>query len=193
MSLVLTTAPATEPVTLAEAKLHLRIEDAITADDTLVSALIVAARQWVEQYLHRSLVTQTWRLKLDAFPDTDTIVLGRPSLLEVSSVTYVDADGDSQTMSTDDYSVDADHFPGRILLGFGKSWPSTRVQPNAVTVTFTSGYGNAAAVPDAIKAALKLVIGDLYANREGSIVGVSHTDNPAVMALLGPYRYVEAW
>ncbi len=164
-----------------------------TTEDVDVVALLTAAREWVEKRLARALITQTWRYTIDRFPGCLTIELPRPNLLTVSSITYVDNDGATQTMSTNDYAVDTDHFPGRIILAYGASWPSTREHPNAVTITYTAGYGaTRASVPAPIKAAIKLRLSDLYMNREGAFVGTIHTENPALFDLLAPYEFKEA-
>lgn len=190
MGLTLVTAPAAEPLTTAEAKSHLRVD--LTDDDTLIDAYITAARQYVEEDLGRALVTQTWDYTLDAFPsDGSAIRLPRPPLRSVTSVTYVDSAGATQTLSSANYIVNTGKRYGEISLAYGQTWPATREQANAVTVRFVAGYGDALAVPEPIKTAMRLVVGDFYDLRSGSIVGVSYAQNPAVMALLGPYRLVE--
>jgi uncharacterized phiE125 gp8 family phage protein len=190
MGLVRTVAPAAEPVSVAEAKEHLRVDD--TSNDTLIGVLIAAARESVEGMTGRALVTQTWRLTLDAFPCDTLIRLPRPNLLTVTSVAYVDENGDPQTWDSANYVVDTASLPGALRLAYDVDWPTTRTQPNAVTITYTAGYGLAAAVPSAIKAAVLLMVGDLFANREGQIVGTIVAANPTVAALLAPYVYREA-
>lgn len=194
MGLSLVTAPAVEPVTLAEARLHLKSDTDVTADDTLISALIVAARELAEAETRRALITQTWKLTLDEFPaDCDPIRVPRPNLLTVTGITYVDTDGATQTLASSTYTVLTDRLPGEIHLAYDEEWPETRAVPNAVAVTFTCGYGAAAsAVPGPIKAAMLLDIGDLYVNRESAIVGTIRTENPAAKALRAPYLYREA-
>lgn len=182
MGLLQNTAPATEPVTLAEAKSHLRVD--VTDDDTLITELIKAARQIVESNTGRSLITQTWRLTLDAFPrNNEAIQLEKPPLVSVQSVTYVDTNGTTQTLATSDYIVDTSHIQGEVALAYDKTWPETRPQRNAVLVNYTAGYGAASAVPEVLKAAIKLRLGDLFANREASIIGTIHTANPAADAI----------
>lgn len=182
MGLIQTAAPATEPVTLAEAKSHLRVDG--TDDDTLITELIKGARQLVEGNTGRSLITQTWRLTLDRFPRNDeAIQLERPPLISVESVQYVDTNGATQEMATADYIVDTSHVQGEVALAYDKTWPDTRAQRNAVLVNYTAGYGAASAVPEALKAAIKLRLGDLYENREASVIGTIHTANPAADAL----------
>lgn len=186
MGLVVTVQPAIEPLTVAEVADDLRCE---SSSD--LSALIVAARQYGETVTGRAFITRTLRYTLDAFPCTGIIELPRPNLLAVASVQYVDTNGDTQTFSSSDYSVDTAALPGRIILGYGEAWPSIRYQPNAVTIIYTAGYGATAdLVPATIKHAMKLRIADWYENREAAIVGTIHTENPAEMALWWSERVV---
>jgi uncharacterized phiE125 gp8 family phage protein len=168
------TAPTDEPLTLVEAKEHLRVDDA--ADDDLIANQRKAARVYVETVLGRQLMLATWNLYLDSFPSGDTpIYVPLPPLLSVVSITYVDTDGVSQTEASTVYTVDTDREPGRIYLAYDQSWSDTRSQRKAVTVQFTAGYssGNAAAqqlaVPQTIKAAILFVLADLYENREAEL------------------------
>jgi hypothetical protein len=145
----------------------------------------------------RALVTQTWDLALDRFPTLwsanlsgyggERVFLGgggsglvpirlpKPPLVSVTSVTYIDPNGVSQIWSPTLYGVDApsgDYAePGRLFPVFGEIYPPTRTQPGAVTIRFTAGYGAAPAVPAALKAGMKLLIGNWWVNREaGQIV-----------------------
>lgn len=166
MALTLVTGPKVEPISLAEAKLHLRVD--ITDDDTLIRSLIVTARENVEGISRRALITQTWKYILDEFPEDDEIVLPLPPLQSVASITYKDQDGNASTFSSGDYIVNTDADPGKIVLGYGKSWPSTSLYPTgAVTVQFTAGFGDAATdVPEKYRQAMLLLIGHWYENRE---------------------------
>lgn len=189
MALTLTTVPGEEPITLAEAKSHLRV----TTDDdnALLEALISAARQLVETHTNRALITQTWQWRLDTFPSWGLRIPHAP-LVSVSSIQYVDGDGATQTLATTEYTVDAKSDPGRITPAYGKSWPNTRWQMNAVIITFVAGYGNAAAVPYQIKQAMLLVLGELYERREAAIAGTIINEVPlGVRALLMPYTLIE--
>lgn len=189
MTLKLITAPSLEPVTLAEAKLHLRVD---TADeDALISALITAARQRAEHHLQRSLVTQTWERVLDAFPEAE-IELGVPPVQGITSIVYADAQGVTQTISAAAYVLDAVRDPGWVLPASGYAWPATASTVNAVRVRFTSGYGAPSAVPESIKAWIKLHIGALYENREAVVSGNSAASTELAGrftdGLLDPYR-----
>lgn len=190
MALVLTQAPATEPVTLAEAKLHLRVE--IADDDALITSLITAAREWCERFQGRAYVTQTWQLWLDAWPEGDEIRLPRPPLQSVTSVKYYGADGAEYVMPATDYLVDIKAEPGRIVLGYGKTWPSVTLRPaGAIVVEFVAGYGDASAVPQRVKQAILLLVGAWYQNREAVIVGsISKELEFTIHALLWQDRVV---
>lgn len=178
---------------VADAALGAGVPTSNSTQDPEIRSLIFVTREMCEIFLGRALIEQTWKLTLDEFPpDRDFIALPRPNLLSVTDVRYIDTGGTERTMSAADYSVDAASLPGRILLGYSKTWPSTRSVYNAVTVTFKSGYGaTAASVPDSIKAAMKLIIGDLYRNREAAGKDPLHR-NPSAMALLWAHRYLEA-
>jgi len=170
-SLTQTAGPSVEPLSLTEAKAHLRVTH--TAEDTLISALITAARTEVENYLGRQLITATWVLRLDEF--IDTIEVPRAPLQSVTSLAYVDTNGDSQTLEADtDYTVDVYSTPGRVVPVYGGSWPSTYGHVNDVTLTYEAGYGDAATdVPSNIIHAVRLYLGHYYEHREAFIVGDS--------------------
>lgn len=186
--LKLITAPIFEPVTLAEAKLHCRIDG--TDDDTLVTSLIVAARQAAENRTGRVLITQTWELQLDAFEAE--IELPNPPTQSVVSVKYLDTAGADQTLAGTEYLLDATSEPGLLVPAYGKTWPSTYAVPNAVKVQYKAGYGDAAAsVPHGVKQWMLLAIGTWYANREAMVSGaLTSRDLPSTFfdALLDPYR-----
>lgn len=160
----ITTEPTVEPVTLAEAKLHLRGVDH-SDEDNLITSLIKAARQWCEEYQNRAYITQTITWKLDRFPRE--FIVPRPKLQSVTSIKYIDADGSEQTLDSSYYNVDIYSEPARIALAYGQSWPLLRGDINSVEVIFVAGYGDAANdVPDKTKAAMKLLIAHLYEHRE---------------------------
>lgn len=187
MPLVLVTAPVSEPVDLEEAKEHLRVEDA--GETPYIQRLIAAARQYVEDYTWRALVTQTWELALDEFPG-GAVVLAKGRLGSVTSVKYRDAAGIEQTLSPTSYQVDDVAEPGRVLPAPGTSWPSVETgRVNAVRIRFVAGFGPPSDVPAPIKAAMLLIIGHLYEHREMEVIGTISTPlNFAVDALLSPYR-----
>lgn len=164
-TLLRTVAPATEPVSLAEAKSHVDAE----ADDwdDQFDSWIIAAREMVEEDAELSLVEQTWKLTLDRWPG-DWIELRRPPVTSVSSITYVDAAGDTQTWSSSNYIVDTNGFPARISRAYATSWPVSRIQVNSINVTFVAGYST---VPQLAKQAMLLLIGHWFSNREAVFTG----------------------
>lgn len=175
---------------IADASLGASVPVVNTTEDPYVSALIATARQLAERMLGRALITQTYDLTLDRFPCESAIELRRPPVQSVTSVTYIDASGVSQTLSTDVYEVSLNREMPQIRLKSGKSWPSTYDAAEAVTIRFAAGYGDAPGdVPYPIRQATLLMIGHLYNNREDVTVGVSAADLPkGATHLLCPYK-----
>ena len=187
MGLLRTIDAAVEPVSTAEAKLHVRVTS--STDDALIARLITAARQMAENELRRAILPQTWELTLDKFPDA--IKLAYPPLIGVTTVKYLEpVAGVSTTLNALSYTVDGKSEPGWIVPAYGYAWPDTYDAINGVTVTYTAGWATAADVPAAIKAWIMLHIGHLYENREATMPGVSILPLPFISALLDPYRVV---
>jgi uncharacterized phiE125 gp8 family phage protein len=162
-------------------------------EDSLLSALIAAARQYVETVTRRALVTQTWDLNLDCWPDKNYVQLLYGQLQSVMSVKYTDSTGVVTTMGAGTgYLVDSSSEPGRIVLPFSVSWPSSTLYPmNPITIRYVCGYGaTAASVPASIRTAIKMTVEDLFENRSAvhNRAGVQIQENKTVMALLWPYR-----
>lgn len=190
MGYELITAPAVEPITLAEARAHLRAT--ATDEDALIQAWIIAARRRAESITWRALCTQTWDWFLDAFPCSgEALEVPFPPLQSVTSISYVDDAGATQVLATSEYQVDSKAQPGRIAEAYSKTWPSTRVQMNAVTVRFVAGYGLADKVPWEIRAAMLLMVGHFYEHREDVSVGnIVNVMPRSADDLLAPYRIV---
>lgn len=155
MRLKLITGPTEEPVTLAEAKAHLRIEH--NDLDSLITAQITSARLQVESITARALITQTWEQTWDwGFPCT--ITLDKNPVQSITSVTYIDTAGVTQTVGVSDYTYDLNAPRALIYPAYGMYWPTARGERNAVTVRFVAGFGAASAVPEDIKTAIKLML-----------------------------------
>jgi uncharacterized phiE125 gp8 family phage protein len=179
-TLRLVTPPTALPVSLAMAKLHCKVEHA--DDDALITSMIRAAARTAEQHLNRALMTQEWLCSLDEFPAAG-IVLARPRVQSVSSIVYTNPAGNDITLVSTAYTLDADTMPGLVRPVLGTSWPATRVQPNAVRVTFSAGYGNdAAAVPDDVAVWVLMQVATLYRNREAFSQGLSVAELPGRFA-----------
>jgi uncharacterized phiE125 gp8 family phage protein len=223
MPSVVVTQPASEPITLDEAKLHLRIESN-TADDLFIASLITAARQKAESITRRAFISQTWKGVMDQFPrpamnigsanwygpqwgtspgplttlqlDGRTsyeIYLDHSPVASVVSIVYVDTTGFTQTLDPAAYKLDNVSEPCRIVPAYGTTWPDTRNEINAITVTYNCGYGAASSVPEGIKSWMKLRIGALYENREEIVVGqrITSIDLPFADRLLDDYRVLD--
>lgn len=181
MNLVVVTPPVNEPVSLGEAKVHLRIDDYgdVTPgqplphpDDDLVKRLISTARSKCEHFCRRAFVTTTYTMGLDRFPACIRLPIGR--LQAVDSITYVDTNGVQQTLPPADYQVDTLTEPARIAPAAGKCWPSTQYETlNAVRVNFTAGYGSRDEQPTWVKDAILLTLGDLYRFRGEVVTGTT--------------------
>ena len=148
------TPPASEPVSLTLAKQHLRVDG--TADDTYITALIIAARVYAEHHCRRAFITQTWDMYFDQFHyfDTREIQIPLAPLQSVTWIKYTDTAQNIQTLATDQYVADGRQQPGRVYPAFAKYWPATLPLQNSVNIRFVAGYTNAAA--DAALAALVL-------------------------------------
>lgn len=162
-----------------------------TIEDDLLEAIIQAARENVEAITSRALLTQTWDYYLDDWPKDDYIKLPFGNLQDVSATQYVkwtDSDGDQTTLTEDtDYLWETNGEEcGRVVLPYGETWPSGTLYPSKpVLIRFVCGWTAAASVPEKIRAAVKLICSDLYANREGQILsGQNYQENKTVMNLL---------
>ena len=188
-SLVRQTQPAVEPVTLAEAKAHLRVDTA--DDDTYITGLVRAAREWVEQYLDRTLVHTQWVMRFDKFPPDGTldIELPRPPMVASGTatavaLTFTYENGDTATYSTASFRVDRASTPGAVKTLYGQTWPPHLQDDNAISVTWWAGYGASGSdVPQGVKNAMLLYVHELYEKR-------GNGEPPAAAkALLDAYRW----
>ncbi|MBA3853337.1 MAG: hypothetical protein C0503_02920 [Gemmatimonas sp.] len=176
--------------TIADAALGVGIPLANTTGDPELRAFIAAARDHVEQYTGRRLITQVWREDFDRFPCDRPLELLLAPVASVDQVQYVGEDGVLTTLDPAEYVVESTGLLARIRPAYGLVWPSTRDIWAAVQVTYTVGYGDTPAeVPASIRAAIKLLLGHLYANREAVITGTIASALPlAVESLLATYR-----
>ena len=174
--------PTLEPLTLAEIRDHCRIDG--ESEDAILAAFLVSARRHLEEIAGVAFLTQTLIRTMDRFPSSDVLYLPRPPLQSVTSISYLDADGVAQTFAAANYTVDTLSEPGRIGLVPGSSWPTTRQQIAAVSITYVAGWTQRAAVPEDLRLALRLLVGEYFENRESA---VAKPPSSAVVALVANY------
>lgn len=188
MSVKVITPASTFPVTLAQARTHLRLVPYGTPeghpdDDYVSTILIPSATAWVEQYTERFLVTQTVELALNAFEDR--IYLPKGNVQSVTSVSSL-ISGVETTVSTTVYGLNDYKEPAYLFLKENKVWPSADNVDNAIKVRYVVGY---TAVPAPIISAIYLLIGHLYENRQQNVIGLSVNELPmGICSLLQSYR-----
>jgi uncharacterized phiE125 gp8 family phage protein len=158
--------PTQEPIDIGDAKAQARITD--DSSDALIDGYIVAARQACEDYMGRALFTSTWQLVLEDFANVIPLPMASP-LQSVSSITYYDTDGTSQTLATSVYDVDTASRPGRVVLKPDQSWPSVQSARlhGRVTITYVAGWSDVGSIPQLIKQGLLMYVTYLDLDRDG--------------------------
>lgn len=172
MTPIVVTPPAAEPITLEEAKAHLRV--VVADDDNYITGLITAARMMVEQRTQRAMMPQTIAIGLDKF--CPVVQLPRaPFIYSLATppvvIKYFDENGDLQTLAESVYHVNKYVEPAEVSLVAGQSWPSITPQPGGVTMEYQAGYADAASVPGPLKQWMLLAIGAMYDNRDQVYTG----------------------
>ena len=150
--------PTQEPLSVDDVKDDLGINT--TDHDAKLRRYIVEGRNLAEKTLGRALITQTITYKIDEFPYDDEIYLPRPPLISVTSVSYIDSTGTTQTFTN--YSTDTTSQPGRIYLNYGVDWPSTQDIENAITIVYQAGYGDASSIPQNILGGIMLYVQERF-------------------------------
>ncbi|KAB2787784.1 hypothetical protein F9K97_07545 [Brucella anthropi] len=181
---VRTVAPATTPISLAEAKAHLRVEH--DDQDALITAQIEAATSLLDGHvgiLGRALVTQTWQQDLAGFAARMPLPLSPVSA--VVSVSFFDTSNVQQMLDAGLYALQTDARGTCVILQPGQSWPATYPRPDAVSITFTAGYGSASDVPAPIRQAILLIVQRLF---DGADTSIDAAVDRTVHALITPYR-----
>lgn len=189
VSNVETSSPAEEPLTLGEAKLHLRMDH--DADDTLIAGLIVVAREHAEAFCRRPFVSRNYQATFSKFPGRGLpLVLPVPGVSAVSTVTYADTTNATVSMvAGTDYRLVRGPTHHTLELPPNLTyWPLTALRGDAVTVSYTAGYGFAADVPRGVRAAMLLLVGHLYENREAVSKDAGSELPLGMQAILFPFR-----
>jgi uncharacterized phiE125 gp8 family phage protein len=184
-----TIAPATDPITLADVKQHMRVDG--RQEDGYINGLIAAATSYIQNETGRQFVTATFETKFDGF--ADTLILPRSPLVSVTSIQYIDEDGDTQTLDSSYYTVDTASQPGRVNRAYDTTYPNTQDVSNALTVTYTAGYGTASEVPSPIRAAINLLVAHWFENRE-PVAFSSPSNIPfTITAIMNQYKLREVY
>ena len=180
-----TTAASTYPVSLTEAKSHLKVDT--TADDTYITSIIKAATQLSEEYTNRFFIDTVIEQTCSSFADLQTLFKSKVSA--VAHVKFYDSDNSLQTLSATVYDTQLNYEPSQIQLADNQSFPSITTRNDAVVARYTVGYGAASDVPEIIKQAILLTIGNFYQNRASVITGKTATELPQnVKWLLDTYK-----
>ena len=186
---VLTTPPAADLMSTAEAKAHLRVD--FSDDDTYIGTLIKASQGWLDGwsgYLGRALITQTWSQSYCDFHRRMRLPLA--PVQSIDEITYYDDNGDEQTWASSNYRLQVDGKGPYVEVDEAASYPTIDRRDDAVTVSFIAGYGASSTdVPPAIIQAAKMLIGHWYENREAVVIGTISSDvSVSVQAILRNYR-----
>lgn len=186
MALVLTGGPLIEPITVAQAKAHLRIDT--TAEDILIASLILTSRLHIEAALGLALITQYWQLQLNAFPPANALTLPLYPVSAITAVRTIAADGTITTLSPSATALDAGP-PARVVCT-GLNWPAVTAVANGISISFVAGFGASAdAVPAPIRQAMLLLVAHWYEHRDPIEIGEPGSAIPkAVSDLLAAYR-----
>ena len=187
MPSILLTGPAVEPVTLAEAKLFLRVEH--DDDDDLIAALVAGSRIHVEAQTRRALITQTWRLTRDAWPRSGRFFVLPVPLVSLVAARIYKSDNTTQALDLSAFTLDKTAAPA--MLAFTPGTLPVPGRPAAgIEVDVTTGYGAAGEnVPEPLRQAIRLLTAHWYENRGLAAVGQQVALLPAtVAALIAPYR-----
>ena len=189
MTATLITGPALEPVSLEDAKAHLRADG--SAEDGLLTAALVSARIHVEATTRRALIAQAWRIHRDAWPPDRIVRLPVAPLISIDAVTVYDSGGAATVLDADAYHADLVSAPGRLVLS--SSVPATVGQPvNGIAIDVTAGYGPSSVdVPAPLRQAVLMLVTHWYEHR--GAVGHDMAGRVAPLgfdALVAPYRVV---
>jgi uncharacterized phiE125 gp8 family phage protein len=188
------TQPAVEPVSLAFAKTHARVDT--EADDLYIQSLISVAREYVEDILDITICTTVWEVKYDLFPIWAIILPRLPMQDAAITVTYRSGDGTYSTLlsANADFQVDASVLPGRIYPQWARAWPATRGDENSVTVRYTAGYGNdGRTAPAVTKHLICILVAHWYDTRQPAVTGAPQSvpqtfETLLAAASMGVYR-----
>lgn len=212
----LVTPPTAEPVSTADVRTFLKIDDDDTSADTTINILIASAREYAEKYTGRSLMPRTWVAVADSFPgcwlppapfsayaygsrfslyehhaDDSVIKIGRGPVNSITSITYVDTNGATQTLDPSTYILDTSDLVQRVAPAFGSVWPVTRRQLGAVRITFKAGYALDTATTAEAQAAISATVRNWMFVRIATAYGHPEEEEIVAKGKLQPLAYVD--
>lgn len=187
MASFLVSAPAVEPVTVEEAKAHMRVDS--TSDDTLIASLIEVARSQSETELSRAFIHQSWRLTLDQWPQTRCLALPRAPAETISTITYYDRDGMPAMLASEAYQLAGQAVPPHVVFDHSYLPAVDQDHLNGVEIDYVAGYGAAASdVPAPLRHAILLLTAHLYETREAALSQSLMITPKGYDALIAPFR-----
>ena len=189
MALVLTSGPAVEPVTVSEAKAHLRIDG--TADDVLIASLILTSRLHIESSLDLALITQSWTLIRDRWPNSTEVEIPMSPLQSIAAVRVKNASGAADVVPATSYLVDIASRPPRLIWN-AAARPNPGIRANGIEIDFTAGFGaTAASVPAPLKHAISMLVAHWFEHRDPIEIGSDGARMPAAVSdLIQPFRKI---
>jgi uncharacterized phiE125 gp8 family phage protein len=183
---IFVSGPAVEPITLAEIKAYLRVDEDDPAQDDLISGLIKAARLTIEAASRRILIEQSWRVVLDRWPRDGVVLLPLTPLIAVDAIRIADAAGATTELPDNAFEADALSDPPRILVADA---PEPGKPRNGISVELRAGFGTTAeAVPATLKLAIRILVAHWFENR-GDVTGEQILP-PEALALVAPFQRV---
>jgi len=191
MPLILTSGPAVEPISLDDAKLHARVDG--ESENMLISSLILAARLHIERSLDLALISQSWSLYLDRWPDAPYVELPLAPLISVDAIRLYSAADTFVTLDPELFLIDKTSRRPRIARNAGQSWTPPGRAINGIEIAFTAGFGESEDdVPMPVRQAIRMLVAHWYEAREPVLFGEKSDPVPAsIAALIGPYRSVK--
>mgnify|MGYP003149506738 CR=1 FL=1 len=186
---VIDTEPTSEPIANSVMKNFLKVDT--SADDDLIASMITTARQIVEQRARVQLLSATYKMNLDRFPiQTNWITLPISPLSSVTHIKYYDDTNTQQTWAASNYIVDDQSEPPRIRIAQSSTFPSTYARPNAVEIKYVAGYASTSAVgyPTALNAAIYLIVGHLYENRQDVVNRIQYVMPQGAQTIIDNFK-----
>ena len=191
LHLQLVTGPNGWPIDETDLEDHAR---AIGQPTAQLEPYIHAAVNHLEVISNRRFLSQTWKMFLDEFPAGGVISVPYAPLVSVTHIKYTTTDAVQHTFASSNYGVSTARTLGQIILEYSKDWPTETLRyTDPIEIQFVVGYTNAAAVPNQIKQAIKMLAAHFYEHREavalGTTAAVDESELPfAVSALIAPWR-----